>query len=280
VVLIGGSPVAHAEKITITDLRAINEDDHSACHPLGSRLQLALAEKYAMKLCASNSGVLILFCVFSLLTVSSAEPAGATQYVGVDLYPIGNFASDPDPENLQYVAGRQVVGNAALGPVFSRLWPADGTPVDLNPGLVGTWFYISSEVVATNGSQQVGFGIANNLEFPGQPNKQSALLWNGSSASAVELGPPINSSINGNPIAVTWAWGTNGQQQVGEGTTLNTHGSHALLWYGTADSAIDLHPTNLGEIDNSSAYNTDGVNQVVWFRRLRDRSNSIASEQL
>src|SRR5207253_3155527 len=51
-------------------------------------------------------------------------------------------------------------------------------------------------------------------------------------------------------------------QQVGYGNDINNN-PHALLWLGSANTAVDLHPTGLpNEFSNSAAYGTSGSQQV------------------
>src|SRR5262249_19181211 len=130
--------------------------------------------------------------------------------------------------------------------------------VDLNPGnLLGA--NSSSAAGDTNGSQQVGSGYG---ATTGGINFPHALLWTGTATSAVDLNPGnllgANSSSNANA--------TNGSQQVGYGygaTTGGSNFSHALLWTGSAASAVDLHPANLlGANSSSGATDTNGSQQV------------------
>jgi hypothetical protein len=62
--------------------------------------------------------------------------------------------------------------------------------------------------------------------------------------------------------------GTDGIHQVGYLETLPYIGlypKHAVLWNGSAASAVDLHPTSLG-IFESEAYDVSGSQQVGWAR--------------
>ncbi|MGD1277616.1 MAG: PEP-CTERM sorting domain-containing protein [Tepidisphaeraceae bacterium] len=52
-------------------------------------------------------------------------------------------------------------------------------------------------------------------------------------------------------------------QTVGYGTSASNN-SHALLWSGTAASAVDLQPTNLSGYDQSYALGTNGTQQVGY----------------
>ena len=82
-----------------------------------------------------------------------------------------------------------------------------------------------SEAIATNGSQQVGYGEHSSID-----GGDHALLWNGSAASAVDLNPP--------GFGYTYAFATDGTHQVGEGRSGGTE--DALLWTGIATSVVDL----------------------------------------
>lgn len=62
--------------------------------------------------------------------------------------------------------------------------------------------------------------------------------------------------MNPTGIENSYAYGVGGNQQVGEGD------GQALLWSGTASSAVDLNPTNLLGFYNSSAFGTNGTQQV------------------
>jgi hypothetical protein len=60
----------------------------------------------------------------------------------------------------------------------------------------------------------------------------------------------------------SFALSTDGQHQVGDGTLPGAQ--HALLWSGTAASAVDLHPTNLAGFDSSTADGVSGSQQVGY----------------
>jgi hypothetical protein len=84
--------------------------------------------------------------------------------------------------------------------------------------------------------------------------RNHALLWSGTSASAVDLHPP--------GFTETKAAGVSGASQVGWGFGSATIGlTHALLWNGTAGSVVDLHP--VGYL-SSFAEDVDGNTQVGW----------------
>jgi hypothetical protein len=90
------------------------------------------------------------------------------------------------------------------------------------------------------------------------------LVWSGSAQSAVDLNPTdLGNVVQSNCL------GTDGTQEVGFGNIATgtnprteTVSTHAMLWNGTAGSAVDLNPTNLSGMTISYAYGTDGTQQV------------------
>ena len=174
---------------------------------------------------------------------------------------------DLNPTNLSGITesiaygtnGTQQVGNGWDSSYNERalLWSSTAdSAVDLSPtNLSG---FIDTYAMGTNGTQQVGSGLGN---FSGTSTGH-ALLWSGTAASAVDL----------HPTNLTWffqstAVAISGTQQVGNGSNgLCSPGSstvtHALLWSGTANSAVDLQPTNLTGFFDSYAYGVGGGQQV------------------
>jgi hypothetical protein len=139
------------------------------------------------------------------------------------------------------IAGDQIVGwgnrTNNIDPDHALLWTSRGV-TDLHPS--GFQF---SGAHATDGAQQVGGGRPPGLDF-----ESHALLWTGSAASVIDLNP-----LNGH-FAWSVALGVSGGQQVGGGIDssagpgINSSGSwHALLWTGTAESVVDLHPSGCWE---------------------------------
>lgn len=105
----------------------------------------------------------------------------------------------------------------------------------------------SSVEVETAAQGQVG-GYGND------GGNDHALLWN-SSGGATDLNPTAG-------ITTSFVNGVGGTQQVGYGNgTATGSDDHAMLWTGTANSAVDLNPTSLG-ITNSYGFSTDGAQQV------------------
>ena len=120
-----------------------------------------------------------------------------------------------------------------------------------------TSFYTSSrQQTAAPGGQAVG-----SSNGPGSPH---ALLWNGSS-TAVDLNPTNLNGFNG-----SYAYGTNGTQQVGYGQGPTT-AQHALLWNGSG-IATDLHPSGF---TYSGAFGTNGTQQVGYGVRPNNAVDAL-----
>ena len=93
---------------------------------------------------------------------------------------------------------------------------------------------------------------------------------NGPGSQVVDLNPTNLGFIH------SYASGTNGAQQVGKGSGDVTGGYlHALLWNGTANSAVDLHPTKLTGFNESQAIGTDGVQQVGFATTTGDSDHAL-----
>ena len=144
------------------------------------------------------------------------------------------------------VGGNQQVGNGSSanfsGASHALLWGGTNVATDLNPTtLTGI---TSSVAIATDGVHQVGQGW-------GAAGKHHALLWNGSSLSAVDLNP-------GGAWDQSYANGVSGNLEVGYATTTGGIG-HAMAWTGNSAAAADL---NFGSFVNSVANGTNGVQEV------------------
>ncbi|MGD0770937.1 MAG: hypothetical protein ABSB42_22365 [Tepidisphaeraceae bacterium] len=188
----------------------------------------------------------------------------------VDLNPI-NLGGITASKALGTNGNQQVGYGAGSGTgnnSHALLWSGTaGSAVDLNPTDLGG--ITGSAAFGTNGTQQVGYGYGS-----GTGNSDHALLWSGSAGSAVDLNP---TNLNG--ITTSVAWGTNGAQQVGYGLGyISGTGdfSHALLWSGTAGSAVDLNPTDFSGIASSFAFGTNGTQQVGYGAGSGTGNNSHA----
>lgn len=120
--------------------------------------------------------------------------------------------------------------------------------VDIHPGGV----FRESKAFGIAGDQIIGYGLTD--------NQIHALLW--TSHGVVDLNP--GGFIGSSGTA------TDGRQQVGYGARTGgvglgapVNGNHALLWSGTADSVVDLHPAS-GYDSTSSATGVGGGQQVGW----------------
>jgi hypothetical protein len=82
------------------------------------------------------------------------------------------------------------------------------------------------------------------------------LLWNGEAASVIDL--------NSSGLTTSFAFCNNASQQVGSGRGTFTGGNtHALLWSGTAESVVDLHPYLPSQFTVSFASAIDGQGNIV-----------------
>jgi hypothetical protein len=179
-------------------------------------------------------------------------------------------AVDLNPTNLTGFTSSSAYGISANGSQQVGVGSGSGTgfeshallwsqtaasAVDLNPtNLTG---FTSSSAIGTNGSQQVGLGSGS-----GTGGNNHALLWSGSAGTAVDLNPTV---LTGYTSSMAYGISANGSQEVGEGTGSGTgNKAHALLWFGTAASAVDLNPTDLSGFTASYANATNGTFQVGY----------------
>jgi len=154
----------------------------------------------------------------------------------VDLDPTGFWST------AQSIAGGQIVGSGQktnVGPTHALLW-INHLVVDLHPS-----GYSESFAMATDGAQQVGGGHPVSLGS----GYSHALLWAGNAESVVDLHP-----LGGNFVSSNSA-GVSGGQQVGVGIYTSDgqpvinglSRAHALLWRGSSQSVVDLHPGGFSE---------------------------------
>ena len=196
------------------------------------------------------------FLCFAVASLARGE-AISTSVLYPMTPPSGSTTAFPwNGELTQAAAGGQTLGyisSSSGGNTVQQaiLWSEPtGSPVNLNPtNLSG---FADSTAFGTNGTQQVGISYGTATNF-----KTNAMLWSGTAASAVDLSP---TSLSGfaNYYANSYANAISGNQEVGYAFgsfTLN----HALLWSGTAASAVDLNPSSSMQ---SIAYGTDGSEQV------------------
>ncbi|HEY1684008.1 MAG TPA: hypothetical protein VGG19_04545 [Tepidisphaeraceae bacterium] len=202
----------------------------------------------------------------------------------IDLNPPGFIYS-----GISGIGGDQEVGNGA-SPTTSTLGDAllwigtSNNAIDLNPS-----GFNYSTARATNGTYQVGSGNFTSQGPSGPVSNTHALLWSGSASSVVDLNPPGYSyseawGISGDVVA---GWGISGHSQdallwnisdgtytdLGPGEAYAIAGNyevgyrtvgpnHAMLWAGSAASAVDLN-NFLPEGYASIAYGVDANGDVV-----------------
>ncbi len=219
--------------------------------------------------------------LLALLVLAGVGGTARGDYAGTVLYPLLAPAGDTGAMYLN--AGDdtgQIAGTIGLNSV---LWPGSSASVNVDPGVSflmlaisgsqlaghnGTGAYIQngvsgpgvdlspggfnySEVLSTNGTQQVGVAATSVTGILGLSSGDNAYVWNGSLATAVDLNPAGFNSA---------ALGTNGTQQVGEGAGAATGNKiHALLWSGSS-AYVDLNPT--GFAIGSVAYAIYGNQEV------------------
>lgn len=190
----------------------------------------------------------------SLVTLSAAL-ASAQQYTAVDLTP--NAAGGAMGFAISGAAGGSVM---ALGPLGAYVQHgaefSAGAITDIHPQ---SWYM--SVVIGMARSQQVGIGL------PAASSDASAgthaLLWFGSSSSFVDLHP--------NALSGSGAACTNGTMQAGYGfLKIKTSGkikttppSHALAWFGSAGSYIDLNPPAIAESRINGCSDTQEAGYVM-----------------
>ncbi|HEY8748065.1 MAG TPA: DUF4082 domain-containing protein [Tepidisphaeraceae bacterium] len=143
------------------------------------------------------------------------------------------------------------------GHVQAVLWSGTAaSAVNLAPG--GSFY--ESYAMAVAGNEQAGYANA---------TATTAFLWHGTAASAVNLGTDA-ASIG---LTVTQAFGTNGTQEVGWGSSNAPMSQvHALLWSGTAASITDLQQYLPANFTASRAYSIDANGNI--FGEAQDSSGS------
>jgi hypothetical protein len=131
--------------------------------------------------------------------------------------------------------------------------------VDLNPPEIG-----SSDIYATTGDRHAGHGGTL------KGGETHALFWPSSSPlGVVDLHPA--------GFTFSFAWGMNVDQQVGIAVNEATGAEHAMVWSGTAESAVDLHallPPAL-RFARSSAFAIDEFGNVFGRAETPDGDHAI-----
>ena len=139
------------------------------------------------------------------------------------------------------VSGDNIVGHGRInGSERDRalLWRGGSGAIDLSPNA-------NTSYVATGVSGNVQVGYSNSS---GESSR--ACLWLGNAGSFVDLHPETYDGNSGFVEFSSIAYGVSGDTQVGN-VGFGSQ-SHAMVWKGTAASALDLHFTTLGlSIDGS-----------------------------
>ena len=167
----------------------------------------------------------------------------------INLNPKGFTTSVANGTNGKRQIG-QGYGKATGNNDHAILWTSNAkSAVDLNPtNLAGVR---SSFGLGIGGAEQVGYGVDTQGEH-------EALLWHGTAASAVNLNPA--------KFAASFANGTNGAQQVGDGWGDATDGEeHALLWSGDAKSYVDLGALLPSGFTRSFAFSINAAGEVFGY---------------
>lgn len=117
----------------------------------------------------------------------------------------------------------------------------------------------NSFATGVSGNQQVGWASISGANH--------AMLWMGTASSAVDLQPNFTNSLTSE------AWATDGTQRVGYtqyfsgGIMTGNSTDGAVLWTGTAASAVDLRSANYS---NSRALGVSGGIQAGWGQSVVD----------
>src|SRR5262245_42068556 len=112
--------------------------------------------------------------------------------------------------------------------------------------------YEKTLAMGCSGGQQVGFGT------PKGKRKDVALLWSGTVESVIEL-------LASDPAVETAAYAIANGVQVGNSGKQG--GQRAMLWRGSTDSAVELHPKEMmvSECDGTDGAQQVGRAAVSWF---------------
>ncbi len=199
-----------------------------------------------------------------LATLFFVSSASAQPYIGVDLGQLSPPFIVVGGSNFSAASAKEgAVGTVGVGPNVlptnrALYWKLpNGEVTDLTP--VQWNGFNTANASATDGIHQVGSaGYAPSIAGTGAFTH--AILWSGTAESAIDLNPTLANGFDG-----SIATGVHGNQEVGAikksgGYTLSDY--RAVLWTGSAASAVELQPTNLIGFDYSIAYATDGSQQV------------------
>lgn len=241
----------------------------------------------------------IIAVVFAfLLVMASRNSAAASGYTFVDLGTgpkAGSaiaYAADKADQGGDYIYGRGSCGKDCSFNIYHAVvWAGPGsTPADITPPLP---YFVEGWVLGGSGSTLVGYGVTDQGGYYGVPH---ALVWRGGGFAWEDINPAGDSTstayaVNGSAIvgsgdstalhALLWpltnlsapidlhpgsnytsseAYGIDGSYQVGYAVTnSSTPTQHAMLWNGSAASAIDLTPAN---VTQAFAYAASSTSQA------------------
>ncbi len=199
------------------------------------------------------------------------------------------YAATKSTQGGDFIYGRGSCGKDCSFNIYHAVvWSGPGSsPSDITPPLVN---FVEAWVYGGSGTTLAGVGITDQGGYYGLPH---ALLWHGASYAWKDLNPPgdsvsyayaatssgivgsgtlaaahallwplsnLNASIDLHPSSAysqSEALGIFGTQQVGDATTnSSTPTAHAILWTGSAASAVDLTPSNVTSALAYAAGNT------------------------
>lgn len=169
----------------------------------------------------------------------------------VDLHPAGFINSQATATDGVQQCGYGQITDLNEG----ILWEGAASPaINLTPSV-----YNQSYCFGVYHGQQIGY--AESIQY--FTATQHALLWSGSSGAFVDLHPALGFTFSkGLGIFAGQEVGTIANIPYGPVNTFGYESSdHAVMWSGTAASAIDLHPSGF---DASAAMATNGIQQGGW----------------
>lgn len=171
------------------------------------------------------------------------------------------------PEIALSSAGRMIVAGAVIS-ASSALGAATAyVATDLHAAAsAGTLSITLSSGTGVGGPRTFGYVNVRGSNF----EEPHAAMWT-EDGTFVDLNPPLTTFPLPGQRVMSLLYGADDVHQVGEAVKGLNH-FHAILWSGTAASALDLHPTGFRE---SAAYSTANGEQVgygsvfTWTDRYR-----------
>jgi len=219
--------------------------------------------------------------------IAGQQRVGAARIAGA-VYPehthaflwVGQSASpiDLNPPDWMYSRASATDGAHQVGYVeqpgagrFAALWTGSAASLNLLTPIGGLSNY--SEAFSVAGNQVVGYidysFCGNDTDGGGGCTYRiHATTWNGTAERRIDLHPTTLAGANSPGDQRSWAVNTDGTSQVGHAYFIIPAGGggytsqiRALLWHGTANSVVDLHPQSW---DGSYATGVKGNTQVGY----------------